>query len=240
MDQQAKADLLRRLHYEPPILVLPNAWDVASAKVLAALPGCRALATTSAAVARSLGFEDGEQAPRDVMVAAAGRIADAVDLPVTADLEAGYGDPVGTARAAWDAGLVGINFEDSPGDVLLPAEAQVAHVAAIRAAVPALVINARIDVFLNGSGDLDEAVDRGNSYLRAGADCVYPILCPTSAIAELAARIDGPVNVLAERDVPEPADLQALGVARLTWGGGLARSAYAEAARIAAAALSGG
>jgi 2-methylisocitrate lyase-like PEP mutase family enzyme len=240
VDHQAKADLFRRLHFEPQILVLPNAWDVASAKVLAAVPGCRALATTSAAVARSLGFEDGEQAPRDVMVVAAGRIAHAVELPVTADLEAGYGDPVGTARAAWDAGLVGINFEDSPGDVLLPVEEQVAHIAAIRAALPSLVINARVDVFVNGSGDVDEAVERGNAYLRAGADGVYPILCPTAAIAELTQRIDGPINVLVHGDMPDPSELQALGVARMTWGGGLAHSAYAEAARIAAVALSGG
>lgn len=240
MDQQAKADLFRRLHLEPPILVLPNAWDVASAQVLAAVPGCRALATTSGAVARSLGFEDGEQAPREVMVAAAARIAAAVHLPVTADLEAGYGDPVGTARAAWDAGLVGINFEDSPGDALLAPEEQVAHIAAIRAAVPPLVINARVDVFLNGSGELDEAVERGNAYLRAGADCVYPIFCPPAAIADLASRIDGPVNVLAVRGVPEPFELQALGVARMTWGAGLAHAAYAEAARIVGAALSGG
>lgn len=240
MDQLAKADLFRRLHFEPPLLVLPNAWDVASARVLGAVPGCRALATTSAAVARSLGFEDGEQAPRDLMVEAAGRIADAVELPVTADLEAGYGDPVGTARAAWAAGLVGINFEDSPADVLLPVDEQAAHIAAIRAAAPSLVINARVDVFVNGTGDLDEAVERGNAYLRAGADCVYPILCPAAAIADLAGRIDGPINILVDRDVPEPFELQALGVARMTWGGGLARSAYAEAARIVAAALSDG
>jgi len=239
VDQQALADLFRRLHFEPPLLVLPNAWDVASAKVLAAVPGCRALATTSAGVARSLGFEDGEQAPRDVMVAATGRIAHAVELPVTADLEAGYGDPVGTARAAWDAGLVGVNFEDSPADVLLPVEEQVAHIEAIRSAVPSLVINARVDVFLNGSGDVDEAVERGNAYLRAGADCVYPILCPPATIADLALRIDGPINILDAQGVPAPFDLQALGVARMTWGGGLAQSAYAEAARIAAAALSG-
>ncbi len=238
MHQPEKADLFRRLHFEQPILVLPNAWDVASATVLAAVPGCRALATTSAAVARSLGFEDGEQAPRDVMVGAAGRIAHAVDLPVSADLEAGYGDPVGTAQAAWAAGLVGINFEDSPADRLLPVDVQAAHIAAIRAAVPQLVINARVDVFLNGSGDIDEAVERGNAYLGAGADCVYPILCPVAAIADLAARIEGPINVLVEPGIPEPAELQALGVARMTWGGGLARSAYAEAARITAAALS--
>src|SRR5689334_10591782 len=113
MDQREKAQAFRRMHVERPILVLPNAWDVASAKALAAVAGCRALATSSAAVARSLGFEDGERAPGSVMVEAAGRIAHAVDLPVTGDLERGYGDPVGTARAAWEAGLVGINFEDS-------------------------------------------------------------------------------------------------------------------------------
>jgi 2-methylisocitrate lyase-like PEP mutase family enzyme len=101
------------------------------------------------------------------------------------------------------------------------------------------VINARVDVFLNGSGNVDEAVERGNAYLRAGADCVYPILCPPSTIADLALRIDGPINILAVQGVPAPSDLQALGVARMTWGGGLAQSAYAEAARIAAAALSG-
>lgn len=237
MDQRQKAELLRRLHGEPSLLVLPNAWDVASARALAAVPGCRALATSSAAVARSLGWEDGEQAPRDEMVQAAGRIAAAVDLPVTADLEAGYGDPVGTARAAWDAGVVGMNFEDSPGDVLLPLEAQVALIRAIREAVPELVLNARVDVFVNGSGDVDEAVERANAYLLAGADCTYPILCPVDAIAELAGRIDGPMNVLVTPDVPPPLELERVGVARLTWGGGLARAALDEAVRVAAAVL---
>src|SRR5947208_1887697 len=112
------------MHLEPPLLVLPNAWDVASAKVLASLPGCRALATTSGAVARSLGYEDGENAPAAVMIEAASKIAHAVDVPVSADLEAGYGDPVGTARGAWEGGLVGINFEDSHGDVLLGVDEQ--------------------------------------------------------------------------------------------------------------------
>jgi 2-methylisocitrate lyase-like PEP mutase family enzyme len=237
VSQREQAELFRRMHLEAPILVLPNAWDVASARLLGEVAGCRALATSSAAVARSLGFEDGEQAPREVMVAAAGRIAAAVDLPVTADLEAGYGDPVGTAAAAWAAGLVGINFEDSPGGRLLLVDEQVAHIAAIREAVPELVVNARVDVFLNGSGDVDEAVARGNAYLRAGADCIYPILCPPDAIGALAQGIDGPVNVLAGRGVPAPAELQALGVARLTWGGGLAGSAYAEAVRIVRDAL---
>ena len=196
MSQLEQATLFRRLHLEPPLLVLPNAWDVASAKVLAALPGCRALATSSGAVARALGFEDGENAPAVVMIEANSRIARAVDVPVSADLEAGYGQPVETARAAWDGGLVGINFEDSPGDVLKDVDEQAASISAIRAAVPDLVINARVDTFLVGNGDLEDAVSRANAYLSAGADCVYPIFCPASAIAELAGRIDGPINIL--------------------------------------------
>ena len=237
MDQHAKAAAFRRMHLEPPLLVLPNAWDVASAKALAALPGCRALATTSSAVARSLGWEDGERAPRDEMVEAARRIAAAVDVPVSADLERGYGDPAGTARAAWDAGLVGINFEDSTRAGLVSRDEQTAAITAIRQAVPELVLNARVDVFLRIGGDVDEAVERANAYLKAGADCAYPILCPPVSIPELARRIDGPMNVIADQGVPGPADLQALGVARLTWGGGLAAVAYDAAVRTVTEAL---
>src|SRR5436190_11806857 len=174
MDQHAKAQAFRRFHFEPPILVLPNAWDVASAKHLAAVSGCRALATTSAAVARSLGWEDGEQAPADEMIEANRRIAAAVDLPVTGDLERGYGDPVGTARRAWEAGLVGINFEDSTHDGLTSLDEQVEEIRSIRAAAPDLVINARVDVFVRRAGTIEDAVARGNAYLDAGADCVYP------------------------------------------------------------------
>src|SRR5436305_1310280 len=162
MDQRAKAEAFRRFHLEPPILVLPNAWDVASAKVLATLPRCRALATTSAAVARSLGWEDGERAPVDEMLQANERIASAVELPVTGDLERGYGDPVGTARRAWAAGLVGINFEDSTDDGLVPLDEQTEAIRAIRAAVPELVLNARVDVFLRNAGSIDDAVERGD------------------------------------------------------------------------------
>jgi 2-methylisocitrate lyase-like PEP mutase family enzyme len=237
MDQSAKAATLRRLHLEPQILILPNAWDVASAKQLAAIPGCRALATTSAAVARSLGWEDGEQAPVEEMLAANERIAAAVDVPVTGDLEHGYGDPVGTARHAWGIGLVGINFEDSTDDGHVPLEEQVAMIRAIREAVPELVINARVDVFVRNIGGIDEAVERGNAYLAAGADCVYPIACPVTAVADLAGRIDGPINVLVIPGMPEPHELQKLGVARMTWGSGLASAAYAEAVRVAAAAF---
>jgi 2-methylisocitrate lyase-like PEP mutase family enzyme len=237
MEQSEKAAMFRRFHLEPPILVLPNAWDVASAKTLAALRGCRALATTSAAVARSLGWEDGEQAPADEMLRANGRIAAAVDVPVTGDLERGYGDPVGTARRAWEAGLVGMNFEDSTDEGLVALDEQVAAIRAIRAASRELVLNARVDIFVRRAGGIDDAVERGNAYLDAGADCIYPIACPVNAVADLARRIDGPINVLAVPGMPEPYELQALGVARMTWGSGLASVAYAEAARVAAAAL---
>jgi 2-methylisocitrate lyase-like PEP mutase family enzyme len=239
MDQVEKAQAFRRMHREAPILVLPNAWDVASAKRLAAIPGCRALATSSAAVARCLGFEDGERAPAAEMIEANRRIAAAVELPVTGDLERGYGDPVGTACAAWEAGLVGINFEDSTRDGLVELDEQVAAIREIRAAVPELVLNARVDVFLGiGRGDVVEAAERGNAYLAAGADCVYPILAPPESIAALAHRIDGPINVIAGNGTPTPAELRELGVARLTWGGGLAAAAYDEAVRITADALS--
>jgi 2-methylisocitrate lyase-like PEP mutase family enzyme len=236
-DQGEKARVFRRLHHEPPILVLPNAWDVTSATRLAALPGCRALATTSAAVARSLGWEDGEQAPAEEMLRANERIAAAVDVPVTGDLERGYGDPVGTARRAWEAGLAGINFEDSTGGGLVPIDEQVETIRAIRAAVPELVLNARVDVFVRRTGGIDDAVERGNAYLEAGADCVYPIACPVDAVADLARRIEGPINVLVIPGLPEPRELQGLGVARMTWGSGLASIAYAEAARVAGEAL---
>jgi len=237
MDREAKAELLRGYHHAPPILVLPNAWDVASARALAGVPGCRALATTSGGVARALGFEDGENAPAEEMIRAAARIAAAVDLPVTADLERGYGDPVGTARAAWDAGVVGLNLEDSSGRRLVPLEEQAETIRAVRAAAPSLVLNARIDVFLTGDGGVDEAVERGNAYLSAGADCVYPITCPADTVARLVDGIAGPVNVLLGERMPPPAELERLGVARATFGSGLASFAYAEAVRVAAQAL---
>ena len=236
MTQSEKADLFRRLHLEPEILVLPNAWDVASARILGQVPGVRALATSSGAVARSIGYEDGENAPAQAMIGRNVAIAEAVDVPVSADLEAGYGDPVATAVAAWSGGIVGINFEDSPGDVLKVIDEQAALITAVRAAAPGLVINARVDVFLNGDGNVDEAVERANAYLSAGADCAYPIFCPTATIAELSGRIDGPMNVLLTPDAPPVAELEALGVARVTWGAGLAGLAYAEAARVVAAA----
>ena len=218
--------------------MLPNAWDVASARAFAALPGCRALATSSAAVARSLGWEDGEQTPVEEMLRVVERIAAAVDVPVTADLEAGYGDPPRTAAAALAAGAAGMNLEDSRlGGAPVPVDEQVELVRAVRAAAPELVLNARVDVFLAGAGGVEEAVARGNAYLAAGADCVYPILAPLQVVVALTGAIDGPVNVIAEPESPRLDELARLGVTRVTFGSGLARVALAEAARLAAAAL---
>src|SRR4051812_46620397 len=207
------------------MLVLPNAWDVASARLLAGVPGVRALATTSGGVARSLGWEDGEATPVEEMLRVVERIAAAVGMPVTADLEAGYGDPPGTAAAALAAGAAGMNLEDSLGDVELAVEEQVEIIRATRAAAPELVLNARVDVFLAGSGDVDEAIERGNAYLAAGADCVYPITAPLDVVGALAAGIDGPVNVLVPPEEPPLAELERLGGARVTFGSGLGRGA---------------
>ena len=239
MERGQRAEALRSYHHRKPVLVLPNAWDVASAKRLAAVPGCRALATSSAAVARALGYQDGEQAPPEAMLDMAGRIAAAVELPVTADLERGYGDWVGTARTAWDAGIVGMNFEDSTSGGLVPVEDQVAAIEEIRAAVPALVLNARVDVLLLGGGDFDEAIERANAYLAAGADCVYPYTEDPGHVAPLVEGIAGPINVVLAERMPPVTELEQLGVARITWGGRLAALAYDEAVRQATAKLAG-
>ena len=233
-----KAELFRSLHRAPPLLVLPNAWDVASAKAFATLPGCRALATSSAAVARSLGHKDRQRAPATEMIEVAARIAAAVDLPVTADLEAGYGDPPGTAAAALAAGAAGMNLEDSRGLAMVPVDEQVTLIRAVRAASPELVVNARVDVFVRQTGGVEEAVARGNAYLAAGADCVYPIMAPFDAIGPLAAGIDGPVNVIASPQEARLEELERLGVTRVTFGSGLAAAALGEATRLTELVLS--
>jgi 2-methylisocitrate lyase-like PEP mutase family enzyme len=235
----SRTEEFRAMHRAPPLLVLPNAWDVASARAFAALPGCRAIATSSAAVARSIGWDDGEQTPVDEMLRIVDRIAAAVDVPVTADLEAGYGDPQRTAVRALAAGASGMNLEDSRGGDLLPLDDQVAIIRAVRAAAPDLVLNARVDVFIKGSSNVAEAVERGNAYLSAGADCVYPIDAPFATVGELVLRIDGPVNILVSPHRPPLAELERLGVARVTFGAGLARVALDEAARLAANAVGG-
>lgn len=232
--QRAKAEELRRLHMAPELLVLVNVWDVASARVVASTPGCRAIATASWSIAAALGYRDHEQIPRDQMIAAVGRIAAAVDQPVTADLEAGYGasaaEVAETMTAAIEAGAVGCNLEDGVrGDVPLRPLAEAAERvaaardAAERADVP-LVINARTDVFLARVGSLEEqeevARERGRAYLAAGADCVFlPGLADVATIERLVAGLRR-VSVLAGAHGPALDDLQRIGVARVSFGPG--------------------
>jgi 2-methylisocitrate lyase-like PEP mutase family enzyme len=235
--QEQSAAAFRALHGSPPPLVLANVWDVASAVVVAALPDCRALATSSAGVAAVLGYPDGERIPPFEMLDLVRRIAAAVDLPLTADLEAGYGDAAATAREAWAAGAVGLNLEDSAG----PAEEHAERVRAARAAVPALVINARTDLYLVGRPDFDETVRRARAYLEAGADCVFvPGVTDADTIGRLVEAVPGPLNVLAMPSTPPVAELERLGVARVSVGSGLGRAALAWTRDAAATILATG
>jgi 2-methylisocitrate lyase-like PEP mutase family enzyme len=225
----AKAERLHALHAGPRLLVLPNAWDVASARIFADC-GFPAIATASWAIAAAHGYADGENIPRDEMLAAVERIARSVDVPVSADLEAGYGDPVGTARLAWEVGAVGMNFEDK----LRPEEEHAADVRAIKDAVPELVLNARTDVFLRGSKDPDEAIERANAYLAAGADCAYVIgVSELEIIGRLAQEINGPLNVLVSAESPPLAELEHLGVRRVTFGPNFFRAGLARVEELA-------
>lgn len=179
MTNSAKATELLRLHRDPALLTVVNVWDVISARVVAGVSGTQALATASHSIAASLGYEDGENIPVDEMIAAVGRIAAATDLPVTADLEAGYGDAGETVRKAIGAGIVGANIEDQ----MKPLDEAVAVVSAVMEAaraegVPDFVLNARTDAFLT-AGDRDpaevlaDAVERGRAFLDAGAPVVF-------------------------------------------------------------------
>ncbi|MFG2829019.1 isocitrate lyase/phosphoenolpyruvate mutase family protein [Streptomyces sp. NPDC048434] len=224
------ATALRALHHGPQLpLVLPGPWDAASARVFADA-GFPALATPSAGIAASLGYEDG-QTPADEMFAAVARIVRSVDIPVSADVEAGYGlsakELVG--RLA-EAGAVGCNLEDTDhatGALRDPQE-QADWLARVRAeAGDALVINARIDTYLHGVQDTQETVRRGRLYAAAGADCVYPILAPPPLLADLAAGIGLPLNAVVTPDGPAPRELGALGAARITFGPGLQHQAMA-------------
>lgn len=205
-------------------LVLPGPWDAASARVFADA-GFAALATPSHGVSAALGYPDGQGTPPDEMFAAIGRIARAVDVPVTADIEAGYGLPAGElVERLLAAGVCGCNLEDSDPatkELREPRE-QAEWLAEVRAAAgDALVVNARIDTFLRGEASIGAAVERGRMYAAAGADCVYPILCPPGALGEFAAGVDVPVNALHSPGGPSPRQLGALGATRVTFGGSL-------------------
>ena len=226
MDTAERAGALRALHTEPTLLTLVNVWDVASARVVASTPGTSALATASHAIAASYGYPDGEQIPRDLMLEAVGRIADAVDLPVTADLEAGYGDAGETCRRAIGLGIVGANIEDQ----LRPLPDAVAAVEAVlRAAaaegVPDFVLNARTDAVLHaGDRDADEvladAVRRGRAFLDAGAPVVFVpgALSEGQVVALVEAFGPQRLSMLPVPGGPSLARLQELGVARVSFG----------------------
>ena len=255
MSQADKARTLRRLHEDPTLLVLVNVWDAASARTVAAVPGCRALATASWSIAAAHGVPDGEALSREAMLAAVARVARAVEVPVSADLEAGYGADAAavgeTLAGALEAGAVGCNLEDGTGDPQAPlrdADEHAGRVAAARAAGEAagvpLVINARTDVFLAGVGESEERVElalaRGRRYLEAGADCVFvPGATDAEALRALVAGMGGPVSVLATPAGPSLAELEAMGVARASLGPGSMGVAM-DALRSAATAMLGG
>ena len=235
----AQADQLRGLHVPGSPLLLVNAWDPPSARRLAR-DGYPAIATTSHGVAEALGYEDGNVTPPDEMLAAVGRIAAVVDVPVTADLEAGYGlEPRALVDGLLGAGAVGLNFEDTDHETgaLVDAESHAERLATIkqagRDAGVDVVLNARVDVFLRG-GDVDEGVRRGRLYVEAGADCVYPIAARgRDAIRRLAEEIPAPVNILAAPGGLSLAELGELGVARVSFGAGLMLAAMEAAAQMA-------
>jgi 2-methylisocitrate lyase-like PEP mutase family enzyme len=233
-DVQSRCDLLRSLHRPGDPLLLPNVWDVATARAVVAA-GFPVVATGSVAVAAALGYEDHE-APADEMLAAAARIARGVEVPVTVDAEEGYGmEPAALVAALRSAGVAGCNLEDSDHAAggLRDADRQADWLRAVREAASQdgypLVVNARVDVFfgpmLAGAGVdtqpelVPEALQRANAYLEAGADCVYPIgLCEKAALARFMSEVRGPVNVVPLPQAPSLAELAALGVARVSWG----------------------
>src|SRR4051794_3387044 len=241
-DLQSRCDLLRSLHRPGDPLLLPNAWDVATARAVVAA-GYPVVATTSGGVAEALGYDDHEGAPRDEMLAAAARIARGVDVPVTVDAEAGYGmEPAELVAALRSIGAAGCNLEDSDhaADRLREVGRHAEWLAAVREAASAdgypLVINARVDVFLRpflaGAPAQEElvpdAVRRAHAYLEAGVDCVFPItLWDAGALRRFIAEVDGPVNIVRLPQAPSITELATLGVARVSWGSSLQRAAMA-------------
>jgi 2-methylisocitrate lyase-like PEP mutase family enzyme len=236
----ADAERLRGLHRPGSPLILPNAWDAASARVVADA-GFPVVATTSSGVANSLGWADGQHTPPDEMFAAVWRIARAVTVPVSADVEAGYGlPPEDLVDRLLAAGAAGCNLEDTdhaaPGR-LVDAEPQADFLARVKRAARAagvdLVLNARVDVFLRKVGPAEErlehALRRARLYLLAGADCIFPFgVADEATIRALVEGIDAPVNVAVRAYGPPVARLRELGVARISFAGQLARLALAD------------
>lgn len=258
-NQPALADAFRRLHQREsgPLLVLPNAWDAMSARVIEDA-GARAIATTSAGVAWALGRTDGEGLTRDQMINAVERITRVVRVPVTADVERGYGDGAPadvaeTVRRVIGAGAVGINLEDAPGlngTTLIEIDEQVARIAAAREAAESegvpIYVNARVDTYLAQAGApegrFDETIRRARAYVGAGADGVFvPGVADAETIRRLATQAGAPLNVMAGRGASLPIrELQALGVARVSLGPALTLAVMAQIRRAAAEVLEQG
>lgn len=250
----AKAEELRGLHHAPKILVLPNAWDVTSARLLEEM-GFPAIATSSAAIANSLGYPDGQHISRHEMLEVVERIASAVQVPVTADMEAGYATSAEemeeTARELLEAGAVGLNLEDSSDSesVLIELEEYMDRLHALRtvsktAGVP-IVINARTDAYwwkgAKVGSRLAETIRRANAFREAGADCVFvPGLYDASDIAHLRQESPGPINLLATPNTPPIPELQKLGVARVSFGSGAYRTAIGAFRRLVQEAIDSG
>ncbi len=246
--QAEKAARLRQLHQGPGILVLPNAWDVASSLVIEQA-GFPAIATTSAGVAATLGYPDGQRISAGEMLAAVARIARAVRVPVTADLEAGYaGTPQQIAEFAKQvvhSGAVGLNFEDVTGDdesTHVPLPLQVEKIRALRETSAALgvplVINARTDICLMPIGDpatrFERTVERLRAYRAAGADCLFaPGVADRDLISRLVKAVEAPLNILMSPGCPTIRELAQLGVRRVSAGSSLMRAALGAARRIA-------
>lgn len=250
--QKDKADLFLQLHHDEDILVLANSWDVGSSRLMEAC-GSRAIGTTSMGIAASLGRPDGQVMRLSEMLPVVSAIVDAVRLPVTADMEAGYGETTDEVVASVGrmiaVGVAGINIEDSVSlsPVLLDESEFSERIAAIRGLSDALgfhlVINARTDAFYTSSAStgekLAESIRRGNRYARAGADCVFvqPVW-DRETIATLVKEIDAPVNILANPGIgggmpPSVRELQELGVARVSLGSGVMKATLALMKKVA-------
>ncbi|WP_457948583.1 isocitrate lyase/PEP mutase family protein [Pseudarthrobacter sp. alpha12b] len=243
----AKASELLRLHQSPDILHVVNVWDAITAKVMTDVPGTTALATASHSIAATLGYEDGENIPVDEMISFVGRITAATHLPVSADLESGYGNPGETTRKAIGVGIVGANIEDQ----MRPLEDAVNQMAAVVHAGAAegidFVLNARTDAFLKGKDRdpedvLADAIARGRAFLDVGATTVFvPGLLDESTVTALVEGIGwNKVSVINVPGSLPPAKLQELGVARISYGPWTQRVALTALANTAAKLLAGG
>lgn len=245
MSQSAKAQALLSLHHNGKILILPNVWNPIGARMLEA-KGFPAAATASAAIAESLGYSDGEQIKLETMLEMIARIVRSVNIPVTADFEAGYSDSIPELQEnisrLLDTGAVGINFEDGLEDSskLRPLAEQVERIKAVRETAEKrgvhLVINARADSFFADgfSSDeerIDDAVTRSNAYIQAGADCAYPVgRGDKETLTILRKRISAPINVLATSKTASLKELQSLGINRVSFGPYIFRSLLSRSA----------